>query len=213
VTISVAVEGITDEAVARRLILHVGAQPGTVYGKEGKQRLRTRITGFNCAAQHTPWLVLVDLDDDADCAPTLRANWLPALAPRMSFRVAVREVEAWLLADFEAMADFLGVASNKVPRDPERLAAPKEAMVNLARHSRRNAIREDLVPREGSGRAVGPAYASRLIEFASTHWRPQKAARRADSLRRAIACLQRLVEAEALSQSMQAAGGAGRSGR
>jgi hypothetical protein len=112
----------------------------------------------------------------------------------MCFRVAVRAVEAWLLADFEAMADFLGVASNKVPRDPERLAAPKEAMVNLARHSRRNAIREDLVPRAGSGRVVGPGYTSRLIEFASDHWRPAMAARRAESLRRAIACLKRLVE-------------------
>jgi hypothetical protein len=197
VTISAAVEGITDEAVVRRLILHVGAQPGTVYGKQGKPHLQTRIAGFNNAAQHTPWLVLVDLDHDADCAPPLRANWLPAPAPRMCFRVAVRAVEAWLLADFEAMADFLGVARSRVPRDPESLSVPKEALVNLARQSRRKAIREDLVPREGSGRAVGPGYTSRLIEFASTHWRPKKAAHRADSLRRAIACLQRLVEAAA----------------
>jgi hypothetical protein len=197
VTISAAVEGITDEAVVRRLILHVGAQPGTVYGKQGKPHLRTRIAGFNHAAQQTAWLVLVDLDHDADCAPPLRANWLPAPAPRMCFRVAVRAVEAWLLADSEAMADFLGVASSRVPRDPETLPAPKEALVNLARQSRRKAIREDLVPREGSGRAVGPAYTSRLIEFASAHWRPKEAVDRADSLRRAIACLQRLVEAAA----------------
>jgi hypothetical protein len=197
VTISAAVEGTIDEAVVRRLILHVSAQPGTVYGKKGKPHLQSRVHGYNHAAQHTPWLVLVDLDHDADCAPPLHANWLPAPAPRMCFRVAVREVEAWLLADFEAMADFLGVARNRVPRDPESLSAPKEALVNLARHSRRKAIREDLVPRAGSGRAVGPAYSSRLIEFASTHWRPAMAARRADSLRRAIACLQRLVEAAA----------------
>jgi hypothetical protein len=194
VTISVAVEGITDEAVVRRLILHVGAQPGTVYGKEGKQRLRTQITGFNCAAQHTPWLVLVDLDHDADCAPPLRAKWLPAPARWMCCRVAVRAVEAWLLADSEAMADFLGVAPGRVHRDPESLPAPKEALVNLARYSRRQAIREDFVPREGSGRVVGPGYTSRLIEFASAHWRPAMAARRAESLRRAIACLKRLVE-------------------
>jgi hypothetical protein len=94
VTISAAAEGITDEAVVRRLILHVGAQPGTVYGKQGKQHLRTRIAGFNNAAQHMPWLVLVDLDHDADCAPPLRAKWLPAPARWMCFRVAVRAVEA-----------------------------------------------------------------------------------------------------------------------
>jgi transposase len=47
--------------------------------------------------------------------------------------------------------------------------------------------------RHGSGRPVGPAYASRLIEFASSSWRPEVAAQRADSLRRTIDCLRRLA--------------------
>ena len=33
VVISAAVEGSVDEAVARRLVRHVGGQPGAVYGK------------------------------------------------------------------------------------------------------------------------------------------------------------------------------------
>lgn len=183
VIISAAVEGVTDEAVVRRLILHVGAEPGAVYGKNGKPHLKERIAGYNHAARHAPWIVLVDLDREAECAP-------PAPAPQLCFRVAVRAVEAWLLADAETLADFLGVARNKVPRGPESLPAPKEALVNLARTSRRKAIRQDMVPREGSGRAVGPAYASRLIEFASSFWRPAEAAPQSDSLRRAIACLE-----------------------
>jgi len=68
-------------------------------------------------------------------------------------------------------------------------------MVNLARASRRRDIREDLVPRPEGGRQVGPAYSSRLIEFVSGRWRPEIAARRAESLRRAIACLKRLTRA------------------
>jgi hypothetical protein len=193
VAISAAVEGIVDEAVVRALILVSGASPGPVYGKQGKPFLQQRIGGYNAAARHTPWIVIVDLDGDHDCAPPLRASWLPEPAPRLCFRVAVREVEAWLLADPERIASFLGVARGRVPPDPETLDNPKAAMVALARASRRKDVRKDMVPRDGSGRPVGPAYASRLIEFASSSWRPEVAAQRAESLRRAIDCLKRLA--------------------
>lgn len=177
VIVSAAVEGVTDEAVVRRLITHVGAQPGTVYGRQGKPHLRERIAGYNNAARHAPWIVLVDLDHDADCAPPLCAHRLSAPAQLLCFRVAVRAVEAWLLADAEALADFLSVPRKKIPDEPDRLPTPKEALVNLARASRRKVIREDMAPRPGSGRAVGPAYASRVIEFASSCWQPDRAAR------------------------------------
>jgi hypothetical protein len=112
----------------------------------------------------------------------------------MCFRVAVRAVEAWLLADRESLAGFLRVSPSRVPPDPESLDEPKQAMVNLARQSRSRAVQEDMVPRPGSGRSVGPAYASRLIEFAQSTWRPEIAATRSDSLRR---CCERLRQVAA----------------
>ena len=197
VMISAAVEGIVDAEVARKLVAEAGGEIGNVYEKDGKPDLRKRINGYNNAARHAPWhapwLVLVDLDNDADCAPPLRNVWLPEPAPLLCFRIAVRQVEAWLMADHDTLADFLSVAKNKIPDDPERLPNAKEAMVNLARRSRRQAIFRDMVPRQGSGRSVGPAYSSRMIEYIDRHWRPQVAAHRADSLRRAIACLKALV--------------------
>ena len=193
--ISAAVEGIVDEAVVRKLIAHAEATPGDVYGKQGKSFLRQRIAGYNNAAEHAPWLVLVDLDNDEHCASPLRSAWLLQPAPYLCFRVAVREVESWLLADVERLADFLGVSRSRVPAQPESLNDPKETLVNLARTSRRRDIREDLVPRPEGGRQVGPAYSSRLIEFVSGRWRPEIAARRAESLRRAIVCLTRLTRA------------------
>lgn len=195
VTISAAVEGVTDEAVARRLIAYAGAQPGSVFGKNGKASLKQKIAGYNNAARHAPWVVLVDLDQDADCAPPLRAEWLPAPAPHLCFRVVVRAVEAWLIADAEALADFFSIARGRIPHDPESLANPKESLVNLVRASRRKEIRDDILPREGSGRSIGPAYVSRIIDFASSHWRPGVAAHRSESLRRAIACLKNLANA------------------
>lgn len=195
--ITVAVEGPTDEAVACKLIARVGAQPGPVHGNQGKPYLQRHIGGYNHAARHAPWLILVDLDRDADCAPPLRHAWRPQPAPMLCLRVAVRAVEAWLLADAERLAAFLGVAQRRIEATPERLDDPKQAMVNLARASRRRDIREDMVPRAGSGRPIGPAYTSRLVEFISDFWRPNIAARRAESLARAIGRLRRLAEAEA----------------
>lgn len=195
-TISIAVEGVTDEAVAKRLIRHIGARAGNAYGKQGKQFLRDKMIGFNQAAKHSPWLIIVDLDTDFDCAPPLRRQWLPDPSIRMCFRVAVREVEAWLLADAKRIAAFLDVGWNKVPTNPESLPDPKAEMVRLARASRRREIREDMVPREGSGLKVGPAYSSRLIEFTKSHWCPDVAAERSESLRRAIRSLRMLARRE-----------------
>ncbi len=193
VIIPAAVEGMVDDVVVRRLIAFAGGQAGTVYGRNGKQALRQKINGYNRAARHRPWVVLVDLDREADCAPPLRDEWLSDPAPNLCFRVAVRAIETWLMADAETLARFLGVSRTLISGYPEELENPKEAMVNLARRSRRRAIREDMVPRHGSGRPVGPAYTSTLSEYAETYWRLDVATHYSDSLRRALACIRRLV--------------------
>jgi|SRR6185437_6574541 len=191
--VSIAVEGITDEAVARRLIAHVGGQAGAAYGKNGKPALRQRINGYAHAAQFSPWLILVDLDHDG-CAPDLVAGWVTHPSRQLCFRVAVRTIETWLLADHISLAAFIGIAPSRIPVAPETLDNPKQSLVNLARGARKSAIRKDMVPHEGSGLSIGPAYASRVIEFASQHWCPGAAAQRSDSLRRAITCLCRLMK-------------------
>jgi len=194
IAFSAAVEGPTDEAVLRRVVEHLGAILSPVYGKMGKLMLLRQLNSYNHAAQFRPWIVLVDLDRDADCAPPVRARWLPVPAPHMCFRIAVREVETWLLADRETLADFLGVAISRIPTRPENLDDPKEALVNVARSSRRRAIRVDMVPRPEGGRSEGPAYTSRLIEYAQGPWRPDVAAQHADSLRRLFERVTELIE-------------------
>lgn len=200
VVISAAVEGLIDEAVVKRLIAEAGATVGPVYGKQGKKVLRAGINGYNNAARHRPWIVLVDLDQEADCAPNLCRAWISQKSPKLCFRVAVREVEAWLLSDRESIARFLSVPVSRVPIDPESELNPKQTMVNLAAKSMRKSIREDMVPRPGSGRSVGPAYTSRIVEFIQSTdplWRPNHAANHSQSLRRCIRCLEQLVQREA----------------
>ena len=196
VSISAAVEGAVDEAVVRRLVAHAGGQSGAIYGKNGKPALRSKIDGYNNAARYAAWVVLVDLDNDAACAPRMRDLWVPDPAPYLCFRIAVREIEAWLMADAQTLARYLSVRQRGISRDPEKLPRPKDTMVNLARTSRSRSIYKDMTPREGSGRRVGPAYSSRMTEYVERYWRPDVAAERADSLRRAIHCLRRLVQGQ-----------------
>jgi hypothetical protein len=195
-TISGAVEGIVDEAVLRRLIQSVRAEAGPVYGRNGKGRLLERLPGYNNAARFAPWLVLVDLDQDADCAPPFRTATLPLPAPKMCFRVAVREIEAWIMADRERLAQFLDVNPAWISSDPDGEPDPKARLVGLARRSKSRDISRDFVPRPGSRRIEGPAYSSRLIQFVSDRragWRPSVAARSSESLARCLRCLRRLA--------------------
>ena len=188
-----AVEGIVDEAVLGTLIGMAGATMGGPLVQGGKQNLLPKLPAFNKAAAHYPWAVLVDLDHDADCAPPARERWLSEPAAYMCFRVAVRAVEAWLLADRERLARFLSVAEKHLPVEPEAEDDPKGALVTAARRSRRRVIRDELVPRPGSGRTEGEGYAGRVSEFATDYWSPRDARERSESLRRAIECLQRLA--------------------
>lgn len=191
-----AVEGVLDEAVLRRLGEHTGICVGSVHGKKGKRYLQDKIANYNQAARFSPWVVLVDLDGEFECAPSLRARWLPAPARHMCFRVAVRAVESWLLADRASIARFLGIGQRKVPSSVDDLDDPKQTLIDLARTSRRSAIREDMAPRRGSGRSVGPAYTSRMMEFVRAQgerrWQPSLAAEVSPSLSRCIDALAQL---------------------
>ena len=186
-----------DEAVLRRLIFEAGATPGIIFGKQGKSFLHKRITGYNQAAEFDPWVVLVDLDHEADCPPVMKSSWLPDPASYMCFRIAVREIETWLLADSERLARFLGVRISRVPPEPELLDDPKGVMIEIATGSKRRRIKKDMVPRPGSRRKVGPAYNARLIQFVTNMqkgWRPEVAAQSADSLNRCLRGLEHVIQ-------------------
>lgn len=187
----VGVEGISDEGAVRSILREFGLTVKMVQGKNGKDSLLKRLPAYNKAALHFPWFVLVDLDSADGCVVEKLSAWLPQPSENMVFRVAVAELEGWLLADREAIADFLGVAESKIPRNPDALGDPKQEIINLARKSRKRDIREGLVPRPKSGTSVGPTYASDIRDFGQRQWRPRVAAEESPSLAR---CLQRVEQ-------------------
>jgi hypothetical protein len=193
-------EGSTDRAAAVALIASVGAEPGPDYSARsksasGKQRLDEKLPAYNAAATREPFLVLRDLDQDADCAPSLLQLRNRAPSEFMCFRIVVRSLEAWLLADSSALANWLKIEEARIPLAPEELPNPKEALLALARRSTSNDIKSDLLPLPKSGRQTGPLYASRLQHFIDDRWDVRRviASGRAPSLARAVACLERVV--------------------
>lgn len=103
-------------------------------------------------------------------------------AAALALRIAVRALDAWLLADAQAFAAFVRVARARLPGDPESLDDPKVTLVDLCRHSSSASIRRGMVPPRGSPRRVGPEYTALISEYAETAWRPDTAAKAAPSL-------------------------------
>lgn len=190
--VSGAVEGDLDGVVLRRLVTDLGGTPGAIHVKHGKERVLAKLDGYNAAAEHSPWIVLVDLDDE-ECPPVLIQRAMVAPAEYMCLRIAVREVEAWLLADPEGLSRFISVARSRLPVSPDSELDPKATLVELARKSRKRDIREDLVPTPGGGRKEGPAYTSRLSEFVLIDWDIDQAADRSESLYRARTAIAELL--------------------
>jgi hypothetical protein len=193
--VSAAVEGDLDEVVLRRMADHIGFSIGSVYGRKGKPYLLRTLDGYNNAARFTPWIVMLDLDRSHECAPSASAAWLPQPAEQMFLRIAVRAIEAWLLADRDRIAAMLGVSSQRISTDPDSLDDPKRHLVDLARNSNRAEVRASIVPRAGSGREVGPSYNAKMAEFVSAgSWRIDTARHSSASLQRTLDRLRELAE-------------------
>ena len=101
------VEGPTDQPVAEKLRAATGLSHARTIVTEGKNNLADRLPGYNQSADRPAWLVIRDLDRDDQrvCIPALTRQLLGGSPGRgMCFRLAVRSLEAWLLADHVAFA-------------------------------------------------------------------------------------------------------------
>ena len=194
-SIHYAVEGPTDEPVAKKILLVTGFKPLRSVIAEGKENLRKRLPGLNLAAASMPWLVIRDLDydDDQSCIPALQKSLLNGHECNrfMCLRFAVRAMEAWLLADLDAFTEFFGIRRT-IDHQPESLDDPKQYLIDICRRSKKKEIKEGIPPLPQSKRVYGPDYITLLREFTAGHWDPLKARMNAPSLGRALDCLTRL---------------------
>lgn len=179
------------KSLARKLLRSIPTAYATrtIYNRGGYGYLKRTINGFNSAAKGTPFLVGTDLDR-YECPPALIADWLTQPKHHnLLIRVAVHEAEAWVLADRDNLANFLGINVATLPEDVEALPNPKEVLIQLARRSQKKQLRDDLCPSPHSTSKIGPNYNARLGSFVSQSWNPAVARLRSRSLDRAINCL------------------------
>ena len=191
ITLNLVFEDILSEFVMYKMIERFGSKYriGTPYSGGGFGYIKKRIAGFNAASIHVPFFVLADLDNH-ECPVALMNDWLPAKSRNQNliFRIAVREVESWILSDRAGFASFIDISIQNIPLKPDLVPDPKQALINLVKKTRKRRIKEDIVPRNEYA-AIGPNYNDRLMEYVLQNWDIDRAIENSDSLKRAIAAL------------------------
>ena len=191
IPIRLAVEDDLSESLLRRVLEERRAYAvGPVFKRNGFGYLRRNAIAFNSTARVSPVLLLTDLDRQG-CAPGLIREWLPCPRhPDFLFRVAVPEVEAWVLAADRPFASFLGIRRAISYPSPEDLPDPKLELLKLAATSARRDLRDGLVRREATGNLKqGPAYNSTLATFIQDAWEPVTAEVKCPSLGKLLTSL------------------------
>ncbi len=163
----------------------------------GAGNIRTKCPYFLRQADSGQYaLILTDLDAN-ECPATLIRDWFfPgrndafALPKQVLFRIAVRAVEAWLLADKEGFSRFLGVPKSDFADDPEGLPNPKKHLLDVIERKARKTWVREMLP---TGRAhIGAKYNESLCSFIRRGWNIDNACLRSPSLRRAVNALARV---------------------
>jgi hypothetical protein len=194
--IALATEDELSETIGRRLLAeaNTACEVNLTFRRGGFGYLKTNLDKFCQIARRQPVLLMADLDSGT-CAPNLIANWMGQTErpEKLLFRVAVREVEAWLLADHDAIKGLFGKKIAGLPPQPDTLPDPKQTLLKLAQKAPR-AIRSDLIVQKGTIASQGLGYNARLGVFVREMWNPERAALRSDSLRRLRVRLRELFD-------------------
>ncbi len=194
IPITLAVEDELSERVLKRLLREANGEYaiGATLGRKGNGYLRKTLQGWNRAAQGSAYVVLTDLDN-APCAPRLVQNWFgnSLKHPNLLFRVAIREVESWLLADRPRLSQYLSVHEKWMPEEPEIIPDPKRELIDLVgRYSKSPTIKAQLLPKPGSTARQGREHNACLGKFADSVWKPSVARKHSPSLDRALRCFE-----------------------
>ncbi len=191
-----AFEDSVSEAVAIKLIKQekIGCELkklGTRGG--GRSPILAHINKYNQMSKISPVILFIDLDKD-ECAPSLMVNYpIRDKQPpnKLQVRIAVREVESWLLADKQGIEIYFGIPQNAIPHNPEELDDPKQELLNLIKGKSNADFKREMLP---NGKVIsGSEYNNYLTDFINTAWDSTRACANADSLDRAIKGIQQIT--------------------
>ena len=184
-----AVEDVLSDAVSTKILEYFGLEIAQRIGYKGNTYLRQKASSLNQAARGLYHVfLLTDLDSPQNCPPMLIRSWVGMpLNSGFIFRVAVVEIESWIMADRRGVAEFLSIPLNRIPQSTDRIENPKEFLVSLARRSRKTKLRRELVPAPSATTAkVVTGFNVRLAEFVRDHWNLERATSASVSLKRTL---------------------------
>ena len=190
----VYVEGKTDIPVVHAVMRAAGweCEEFIVKSLKGSKKLEARLR--EQARLPSPVLRIFMRDADGDCPVDIRRRLLPkGSADTVVLRVCDDEIESWLLADDVGLSRFFNMPLAKV-ESPNGVDAKERMLACVSKYGKKNI--KDFVRKESKshgGRAFifGARYETILTQFITDEWNIDRAAKRSDSLKRA---LQRLGE-------------------
>jgi len=158
----------------------------------GNGKIKRQIRAYNNASQFGYYFIITDLDDN-ECAPSLIRDWLPEQQnSQLLLRIAVREIESWLLADRTNFASFFSISQQLIPFNPDNEVNPKHTVISLAKRSRRRDIREAIVPIDDYAK-IGPRYNIKLQNYIQNNWCINSARKNSKSLENTIKSLEKIA--------------------
>lgn len=190
VTLAMA-EGPPDLAALRKLLHVCQLRAKKSLDMRGRDNLLKRLEaiakkGRAVGHQGEFWVVgLCDLERDYPCPGALLTRFEP-LPQTICLRIAVRSLEAWLLADHVGFASHSGVPQRKLPPHPEELDGVKLKLIDLAKTGRFAGRDLRHHNRQGSD------YVRTVTEYIQKQWNPARAAERSPSLQRSLSRLRAL---------------------
>ena len=159
----------------------------------GKDNINRDVPTWNGSAGEgvVLFLVLRDLDSPAGADENCPAKESDRLCqnrhPNLMLRFAVFEAESWLLADADKLASFLELGSLHVPNPVDVIANSKNFLLSQIRQRSNNPdISRGMLPQTRGTAKIGRAYNNILAEFVEKKWSPNRAAKKSESLRRAL---------------------------
>lgn len=189
----IAVEDKLSDAVATKILQKLGFVVAKSIVSNGYGNLKKKAEGLNQnAGKPYDIFMLTDLDSPKICPPTLIQTWIKGTLNLGFFlRVAVMEVESWVMADQRAFSEFLQIPATQIPYKTDEILDPKQTLVSLAKKSKSTSLRRDLIPGKAAKTSkVGPRYNIRLCEFVKNYWDFNRAACVSPSLKRTVDRLQ-----------------------
>lgn len=137
-SVILAVEDELSEAISTKILNSFGIEIRIVLREGGNAYLQQKAPELNRSASGMDIFLLTDLNSSENCPLGLISSWIKGtLNPRFFFRVAVMEVESWLMADRIGFANFLSIPIHRIPFPTDDILNPKEYLVSLARRSKK----------------------------------------------------------------------------